>query len=214
MGGLGAVYMMTTLLIIFGIIGFWFGWCGRRFAGGHSRSRGRAAGAGAGARAAEPVPAEAEAGPGPAQGSGLLLFHVLWRAYQTSLQMMRPAAGLSDAAIAALPLTKLARAAECAVCLGEVAAGGVARLLPLCRHTFHVECVDTWLRSRANCPVCRQTVNEVNEMPRNDVQDAAQPAAQAQDQAQAEGPVVLPQADGRAPLAQARDSGEGHISLQ
>ncbi|XP_010229731.1 E3 ubiquitin-protein ligase Os04g0590900-like [Brachypodium distachyon] len=186
MGGLGAVYMMTTLLIIFGIIGFWFGWCGRRFVRGNS--------------------ARAE----PAEAQGLRPFYELWRAIHG-----RPA-GLADEAIAALPLTKLARAAECAVCLGELAAGGVARLLPLCGHTFHRECVDTWLRSRANCPVCRQTVNEVTGMPRRNVRDAAQPAAQAQ--AQAPGPVMLPpalpQADGRAPLAQARDGGEGHISLQ
>ncbi|KQK16925.1 E3 ubiquitin-protein ligase EL5 [Brachypodium distachyon] len=110
-------------------------------------------------------------------------------------------ARLADAAIAALPLTRLAQAAECAVCLGELAAGELARLLPPCGHRFHVECVDTWLRWRANCPLCRRTVR-----------DAAQPAAQA------EGPVVLPpalpQADGRAPLAQAHDGGEGSYSLQ
>ncbi|KQK16926.1 E3 ubiquitin-protein ligase Os04g0590900 [Brachypodium distachyon] len=183
-GVVGAAYMLVTLLGIFGTLVFFLNRC-----------------AGAGAGAAEPVPAEAEAGPGRTQG-GLLPFYVFLRAVQSSLQIMRPPAGLSDSAIAALPLAKVAQAAECAVCLGELAMGEAARLLPLCRHRFHVECVDTWLRSRANCPVCRQTVNDVN----------AQPAAQA------EGPVVLPpalpQADGRGPLAQAPDGGEGHISLQ
>ncbi|KAF8701006.1 hypothetical protein HU200_033898 [Digitaria exilis] len=48
---------------------------------------------------------------------------------------------------------------ECAVCLGEYAAGEEVRVLPACRHGFHRECVDRWLLTRApTCPVCRATV--------------------------------------------------------
>ncbi|CAN6349390.1 unnamed protein product [Urochloa humidicola] len=47
---------------------------------------------------------------------------------------------------------------ECAVCLGAMAEGEAARLLPLCMHVFHRGCVDVWLRERSTCPVCRAEV--------------------------------------------------------
>ncbi|KAG0497724.1 hypothetical protein HPP92_002415 [Vanilla planifolia] len=47
---------------------------------------------------------------------------------------------------------------ECAVCLAEFHAGELLRLLPACGHAFHIECVDMWLQSSANCPLCRAAV--------------------------------------------------------
>lgn len=44
---------------------------------------------------------------------------------------------------------------QCAVCLGEMEDGDLGRLLPACRHVFHVECIDTWLGVSSTCPVCR-----------------------------------------------------------
>ena len=44
---------------------------------------------------------------------------------------------------------------QCAVCLGEMQDGELGRLLPACRHVFHVECIDTWLGVSSTCPVCR-----------------------------------------------------------
>ncbi|EEC75424.1 hypothetical protein OsI_11932 [Oryza sativa Indica Group] len=76
--------------------------------------------------------------------------------------------GLDEAAIAALPTKVVAAAAEggdggdpaadCAVCITELAAGESARVLPRCGHGFHVECVDMWLRSNSTCPLCRCAV--------------------------------------------------------
>ncbi|KAH7294900.1 hypothetical protein KP509_27G024100 [Ceratopteris richardii] len=45
--------------------------------------------------------------------------------------------------------------ATCAICLGEYAECDPLRILPQCGHTFHVWCIDAWLRRNASCPVCR-----------------------------------------------------------
>ncbi|PKU69602.1 RING-H2 finger protein ATL43 [Dendrobium catenatum] len=49
--------------------------------------------------------------------------------------------------------------AECAVCLARFEAAELLRLLPKCRHAFHVDCVDAWLESHSTCPLCRSRVN-------------------------------------------------------
>ncbi|GMN57233.1 hypothetical protein TIFTF001_026348 [Ficus carica] len=43
----------------------------------------------------------------------------------------------------------------CAVCLGEFEDGEELRTLPDCSHSFHVSCIDMWLFSHPNCPICR-----------------------------------------------------------
>ncbi|KAK7301156.1 hypothetical protein RJT34_12017 [Clitoria ternatea] len=44
---------------------------------------------------------------------------------------------------------------ECSVCLNEFREDETLRLLPKCNHAFHIPCIDTWLRSHTNCPLCR-----------------------------------------------------------
>ncbi|XP_021862253.2 E3 ubiquitin-protein ligase RING1-like [Spinacia oleracea] len=44
---------------------------------------------------------------------------------------------------------------DCSVCLSEFEEGETLRLLPKCQHAFHIDCIDTWLRSHTNCPMCR-----------------------------------------------------------
>ncbi|THG19405.1 RING-H2 finger protein ATL43-like [Camellia sinensis] len=48
---------------------------------------------------------------------------------------------------------------ECAVCLNRFESTEVLRLLPKCKHAFHVECVDTWLDAHSTCPLCRYRVD-------------------------------------------------------
>ncbi|XVE76077.1 hypothetical protein DITRI_Ditri12bG0143900 [Diplodiscus trichospermus] len=47
---------------------------------------------------------------------------------------------------------------ECVVCLGELEEGDTVRLLPNCRHVFHVLCIDNWFLAHSSCPVCRTPV--------------------------------------------------------
>ncbi|KAG5063946.1 hypothetical protein JHK85_005129 [Glycine max] len=50
---------------------------------------------------------------------------------------------------------RLVEGTECSVCLNEFQEEETLRLLPKCNHAFHVPCIDTWLRSHTNCPLCR-----------------------------------------------------------
>lgn len=50
--------------------------------------------------------------------------------------------------------------AECIVCLEGFQVGDRCRLLPICRHSFHANCVDFWLMKTGICPICRSRVRE------------------------------------------------------
>jgi E3 ubiquitin-protein ligase ATL6/9/15/31/42/55 len=48
---------------------------------------------------------------------------------------------------------------ECAVCLSKFEDIEILRLLPKCKHAFHINCVDQWLEKHSSCPLCRRKVN-------------------------------------------------------
>ncbi|XP_062194068.1 NEP1-interacting protein-like 1 isoform X1 [Phragmites australis] len=75
--------------------------------------------------------------------------------------------GMTRAAIDVLPAAKFTERGNvdasgeliaCSVCLQEFEAGESARTLPVCRHTFHLPCIDGWLLRDASCPLCRRAV--------------------------------------------------------
>lgn len=47
---------------------------------------------------------------------------------------------------------------DCAVCLCEFSEKDKLRLLPVCSHAFHLNCIDTWLLTNSTCPLCRGTL--------------------------------------------------------
>nr|XP_043619993.1 RING-H2 finger protein ATL54-like [Erigeron canadensis] len=53
---------------------------------------------------------------------------------------------------------KMIDGSDCLVCLSEFEENDMARLLPICKHVFHISCIDTWLRSHTNCPLCRAEI--------------------------------------------------------
>ncbi|CAK9160165.1 unnamed protein product [Ilex paraguariensis] len=48
---------------------------------------------------------------------------------------------------------------DCAVCLENFRVGDKCKLLPLCKHSFHAECLDSWLLRTPSCPICRTTAD-------------------------------------------------------
>ncbi|CAD5167564.1 unnamed protein product [Musa acuminata subsp. malaccensis] len=73
--------------------------------------------------------------------------------------------GVDHAVVESLPVFRFGslqgqkEGLECAVCLSRFEPAEVLRLLPKCRHSFHVECVDTWLDAHSTCPLCRVRVD-------------------------------------------------------
>ncbi|KAI3789066.1 hypothetical protein L2E82_01853 [Cichorium intybus] len=69
--------------------------------------------------------------------------------------------GLQPSVISAITVVKYSKTdgliedTDCSVCLSEFQEDETLRLLPKCNHAFHISCIDTWLRSHTNCPLCR-----------------------------------------------------------
>ncbi|CAK9134365.1 unnamed protein product [Ilex paraguariensis] len=45
----------------------------------------------------------------------------------------------------------------CSICLCEYREAEMLRMLPDCKHYFHLMCIDAWLKLNASCPVCRNS---------------------------------------------------------
>ncbi|KAK4476916.1 hypothetical protein RD792_016082 [Penstemon davidsonii] len=69
--------------------------------------------------------------------------------------------GLQPSVISAITIVKykkgegIIEGTDCSVCLNEFQEEETLRLLPKCNHAFHIPCIDTWLTSHTNCPLCR-----------------------------------------------------------
>ncbi|GMJ09195.1 hypothetical protein HRI_004588700 [Hibiscus trionum] len=68
----------------------------------------------------------------------------------------------------------------CAVCLSEFEKDERARVLPNCKHTFHVDCIDMWFFSHSSCPLCRAPIQA--DIPVNPVKPVDQTAVLVDDQ--------------------------------
>ncbi|KAJ8447448.1 hypothetical protein Cgig2_019442 [Carnegiea gigantea] len=106
-----------------------------------------------------------------------VVFHPAW--YITTV-------GLNPSLINAIAVIKYAKeenscaveCTDCAVCLAEFEDEEELRILPKCNHAFHVPCIDTWLKSHINCPLCRAPVVAPDHLDQT-VQSSSPPSAAA-----------------------------------
>ena len=76
-----------------------------------------------------------------------------------------PSKGMSGQQLSALPQRSFlgprdalkGGEAVCAICMSDYEVGESLSILS-CLHTFHVECVSTWLKDKPSCPVCMRDV--------------------------------------------------------
>ncbi|CAL5392404.1 unnamed protein product [Camellia sinensis] len=78
--------------------------------------------------------------------------------------------GLEESVIQAIPILQFKKGdqenglreksfSECSVCLNDFQEEEKVRAIPNCGHVFHVDCIDVWLQSNVNCPLCRTSIS-------------------------------------------------------
>ncbi|XAR73445.1 hypothetical protein NMG60_11007414 [Bertholletia excelsa] len=89
------------------------------------------------------------------ENQGAVLIHPIW--YINTVGLDQPVIN----SIANFKYKKdegLVQGAGCSICLNEFQEDETLRLLPKCSHAFHMACIDMWLRSHKNCPLCRAPI--------------------------------------------------------
>ncbi|XP_010267578.1 PREDICTED: probable E3 ubiquitin-protein ligase RHA4A [Nelumbo nucifera] len=81
----------------------------------------------------------------------------------TPYNHLSPAVALKEEAKDKLPIVIFdedlkSRDSQCCVCLGDFEIKEQLNQIPSCKHVFHVDCIDHWLRANATCPLCRCSI--------------------------------------------------------
>ncbi|GLT67928.1 hypothetical protein SLA2020_402010 [Shorea laevis] len=82
-----------------------------------------------------------------------------------ALQPAVGGAGLDGPTIESYPKTLLGESRRlpnpsdntCSICLSEYQPKEALRTIPDCKHYFHADCIDEWLRMNTTCPLCRNS---------------------------------------------------------
>jgi hypothetical protein len=63
---------------------------------------------------------------------------------------------------------------KCEICHDVINNGEIVRMINICNHSFHQECVDSWFENNKICPYCRCDVEDVipGELANNSANDA------------------------------------------
>lgn len=69
---------------------------------------------------------------------------------------------------------------ECSICLSNIEEKSTVRILPNCKHIFHVECIDMWLFSNTTCPICRAAAEPALQPPDHGELPTAPPLTEEQ----------------------------------
>ncbi|TVU27993.1 hypothetical protein EJB05_19499, partial [Eragrostis curvula] len=95
-------------------------------------------------------------------------FDVEFRTADLGHTIERSRSGLDPFSVAAIPTMNYSCEtfqskddAQCSICLGEYKEKEILRIMPKCRHNFHLECIDVWLQKQTTCPICRISLKDV-----------------------------------------------------
>ncbi|KAK6789408.1 hypothetical protein RDI58_013207 [Solanum bulbocastanum] len=73
--------------------------------------------------------------------------------------------GIDKTVVESLPFFKFSllrgskQGLECCVCLSKFEDIEILRLIPMCKHAFHINCIDQWLEKHSTCPLCRHKIS-------------------------------------------------------
>lgn len=107
----------------------------------------------------------------------LLRWFTIWRARRNedSFIALSPTMwnrGLDESVIREIPTFQYRKGEDeerstygCVVCLNEFQEQDTLRVLPNCSHAFHLDCIDIWFQSNANCPLCRTSISCTTKYP-------------------------------------------------
>lgn len=97
----------------------------------------------------------------------VLFYHTFKQGAEDTSVQSKPQ-GASQSLIDSIPCEKFCAdlsddsCDSCAVCLNDFEENDLLRRLP-CNHSFHVTCVDKWLKQNKNCPLCVQDVEVMSQ---------------------------------------------------
>ena len=77
---------------------------------------------------------------------------------QIGEQIGKVSKGLSDSQISQLATEMIRTATNCSICLVVMNKGTRATKLNPCGHTYHFDCIETWLKENKTCPLCLQEI--------------------------------------------------------
>ncbi|KAJ2766474.1 hypothetical protein IWQ57_004345, partial [Coemansia nantahalensis] len=116
----------------------------------------------------------------------------------------------SDEAILKLPKRQILAAEadgklECGICMDEYSAGDMVLTLP-CKHLYHEECIDHWLKMNGTCPICRTRIDDKP----NDAHGAGTPPPQPHSDLPGSFPTSPPPAPPSSREARGQGAGVAH----
>ncbi|ESW33486.1 hypothetical protein PHAVU_001G073600 [Phaseolus vulgaris] len=88
--------------------------------------------------------------------------------FQALTQSRSRSSGIDKKVIEALPFFMFSslkgskQGLDCTVCLSQFEDTEILRLLPKCKHAFHMNCIDKWFESHATCPLCRNNIDPLD----------------------------------------------------
>ncbi|QCE00039.1 nucleolysin TIA-1/TIAR [Vigna unguiculata] len=88
--------------------------------------------------------------------------------FQAQARSRSRSSGIDRKVIEALPFFMFSslkgskQGLECTVCLSQFEDTEILRLLPKCKHAFHMNCIDKWFESHSTCPLCRNNIDPLD----------------------------------------------------